>query len=106
VDLHRLAEERSVAFHRAVLERMREDPAILARARARVDEWLQSGQPHLHYAGEWRRILRLPFGELENALLDPSEEGRALRQVTPFAGALPPKQRWTIWKEFARRRGV
>jgi hypothetical protein len=31
--------------------------------------------------------------------VDESEEARALRQVTPFAGAIDPRTRWRIWRE-------
>jgi hypothetical protein len=33
------------------------------------------------------------------ALVDPSERGRALRQCTPFAGALDPRTRWRLWAQ-------
>lgn len=108
LDLHRLAEERSIAFHRAVAERMRHDPQVLEKARARVRGWLAAGEPHPFYAGEWARILEGSVDSVATALVDPSEHGRALRQVTPFAGALPPKERWAIWRAFgeAHRAGT
>jgi hypothetical protein len=102
MDLHRLAEERRIAFHRAVAARMGQDGEVLRRARARVEGWLEAGEPHPVYAREWARILTLPMAELVDALVDPSEDARALRQVTPFAGALPPKERAEIWRRFER----
>jgi hypothetical protein len=104
VDLHRLAEERSIAYHRAVASRMRGDASILERAKERVRGWIAAGWPHPSYAREWERILQLPTEEMEAALADPAERARALRQVTPFAGALPARERWAIWREFAQRR--
>lgn len=104
MDLHRLAEQRSIAFHRKVLERIQAEPAILERARVRTRGWLDRGEPHPFYAREWARILALPPDAMAAALVEDSEPMRALRQVTPFAGALPPKERWAIWQEFAARR--
>jgi hypothetical protein len=104
VDLHRLAEERSIAFHRRVMERIRLEPAILDRVRARVRGWIERGEPHPIYAREWARILELPGDAMAAALAEDPEHMRSLRQVTPFAGALPPKERWAIWRELARRR--
>jgi hypothetical protein len=106
VDLHRLAEERSIAFHARVMQRIRTDPTVLERARDRVRQWADRGEPHPAYAQAWARILALPLQELENALVDPSEPARALRQVTPFAGALPNAERWAIWREYAARKGA
>jgi hypothetical protein len=36
VDPHRVAEQRSRAYHRVVVDRMQADPQILERARTRV----------------------------------------------------------------------
>ena len=102
MNLHRLAEERSIAFHRAVAQKIASEPLVLSAARARVEQWLARGTPHPVYAREWERILALPLAELSSALVDPSEEARALRQVTPFAGALPARERWDLWREAAR----
>ena len=88
------------------MERIRESPEVLERARARVRGWLERGEPHPHYAQQWARLLALPLDELATALVDPSENARALRQVTPFAGALPPRERWAIWREYAAKRGA
>jgi hypothetical protein len=57
VDPHRLAEARSLAFHRVVAERMVSNPAILERARDRVQAWLAQGIAP-YYARAWERILR------------------------------------------------
>jgi hypothetical protein len=105
VSLHRLAEERSLAYHRVVAQRLSERPEVLARARARVKGWLERGEAHPFYAREWARILELPADGLAAALVDPSEHGRALRQVSPFAGALAPRERWAIAREVARSHG-
>lgn len=105
MDAHRLAEERSLAYHRAIAERLPRHPETLARARARVNDWLARGEPHPVYAERWARILALPIEQLAKELVDPSPAARALRQVTPFAGALPPRERWAIWREVGERLG-
>jgi hypothetical protein len=99
--LHRLAEERSLALHAAIAARIETDPSLIARARDRVDAWLRgSGDaPHSHYSEAWSRILSSTCAEIRRHLIDPSERGRALRQVTPFAGAIAPRERWKIWRE-------
>lgn len=96
---HRLAEERSIAFHRAVAEKLREQPALVERARTRVDRLIaQSGRSAPLY-DEWKRRLDLPLAELLAFLVERSERAAQLRQATPFAGFLEPRERWRIWRE-------
>jgi hypothetical protein len=99
VNAHRLAEERSLAFHRAVADKLVSDPEALDRARSRVRQWLESTEVSLHWARAWDEVLSRPLPEIRAFLVDESEEARALRQVTPFAGAIDPRTRWRIWRE-------
>ncbi len=106
INLHRLAEERSLALHRLVAERARLDPEVLARARARVSEWLVTGATARFYAEAWAEILRRPDEAIFAALVDDSEPARALRQATPFAGVIDPRTRWRLWREVRARLGA
>jgi hypothetical protein len=101
--LHRLAEERSLAFHRAVAERLHADPAIVMRATERLRRWRTEGSLHGEYFDAWMEILGRPIDQIITALADGSERMRALRQTTPFAGAIDPRTRWRIWRETKRR---
>ncbi len=98
MDLHRLAEERSLAYHRAIAMRVREAPVVLERARARVEAWTDAAEPLPHHVRRWREILLRPVAEVCAFLVDPGEEARELRQCTPFAGALTARERWAIWR--------
>ncbi|HYO14404.1 MAG TPA: hypothetical protein VE685_14505 [Thermoanaerobaculia bacterium] len=82
MDLHRLAEERSVAYHRAIAEKLRHQPEVLEKARRRVQEWMASD-----------------VSTIAAFLVERSELADELRQSTPFAGALDPRERWRIWRE-------
>lgn len=98
VDPHRIAEARSLAYHRAIAERLAADPAIVERARERVRGWLAS-HPDAHYAAAWSAILARAIPEIVAFLVDDGERATELRQSTPFAGALAPRERWRIWRE-------
>jgi hypothetical protein len=102
-NLHRLAEERSLALHRAIAALLPQHPAILEDARWRVDRWLETGEIARPYAEAWREILRGSPESVVEALVDESERGRALRQVTPFSGVIDPRTRWRIWREVRER---
>jgi hypothetical protein len=98
-DLRLRNEERSIALHRAVGERLREDPALIDRARERVDAWLAEGLVHRVYGEAWRDLLSGPFDRLLAVLTRDDDHARTLRQCSPFAGVLDPRTRWRIWRE-------
>lgn len=97
IDPHRLAEARSLAAHQLIAERIATEPAIVEMARERVAGWLTDGSVARAYAQAWAEILSGDISTIQRALVDDSERGRALRQCTPFAGALDPRTRWRLW---------
>lgn len=103
MDPHRLAEERSVAYHRAIAERLRREPEILEKARQRVQGWLVSGDGAPFYARKWAEILASDVSSIAAFLSERSERADELRQSSPFAGALRPAERWKIWRETRAR---
>jgi hypothetical protein len=102
VDPHQIAEARSLAYHRAIADRLAGDPAILERARVRVRGWLQA-RPGTHFATGWADVLARPLPEIIAFLTDTGERARELRQSTPFAGVLDARERWRLWREAGER---
>jgi hypothetical protein len=103
MNLHRLAEERSIALHSAIAARLRRDQAIVERARVRVAGWRRDRSVSARWIDAWERALALPTDELCALLVDGSERARAMRQSTPFAGVIDPRTRWHIWREVRSR---
>ena len=99
IDAHRLAEARSLAAHRVIAARLLADPALLDQARARIDAWLAERPRTHHYAEDWRELLAADVESVARAIAEDSERGRELRQSTPFAGVLDPRERWRLWAE-------
>lgn len=102
MDPHRRAEARSLAYHRVVAERLAADPRVLSRARERVRTWMER-HPEAPYVRRWDAVLRRPSPEISAFLTDDGEEATELRQSTPFAGALAPRERWRIWRAVVGR---
>ncbi len=100
---HALAEERSLALHRAVAERLRADPSLIERARRRVDGWLRDGSVARPYAEAWREILAGTVDDVARFLEDPGDRARQLRQASPFAGFLDARTRWGILRQVRER---
>jgi hypothetical protein len=99
MDPHRLAEERSVAYHRLIAERLREEPEVLENARRRVQTWLASGSQPPFYARKWAEILAGDLQSIAAFLVERSDLADELRQSSPFPGALKPRERWHLWRE-------
>ncbi len=72
-------------------------------ARERVRSWMETSGHVPFYAREWAEILGRDITSIEAFLVERSEIADELRQSTPFAGALPPRERWRIWRETRER---
>jgi hypothetical protein len=100
---HELADSRSLALHREVARRVLRDPALLIKARERVANWARSASVHSHYIDAWQKLLDAGVTEVVAALEDEGERGQALRQASPFAFVLSPKERWLILRGTSRK---
>jgi hypothetical protein len=103
MDLHQLGQERSIAYHRVIADRLRQQPEILEKARKRVQGWLVSSANPQFHARKWAEILEGDISSIAAFLVERSELAYELRQSTPFAGALKPQERWKIWRETRER---
>jgi hypothetical protein len=101
---HQRIDRRSLALHRAIAERLRADPALLAVARDNLDRWSRARGRSQPYWDAWREILGRPLGEVLEIMLEDTERMTAMRQATPFAGILQPNERWAINEAFAPQR--
>jgi hypothetical protein len=68
------------------------------RARARITEWEREAPMSKAYVQAWRAALEGSPAALAALLVDPSENARAMRQTTPFAGALSARDRWRVFR--------
>lgn len=100
---HEVAEARSLAIHRLVAERLRQEPDLANRALNRVNTWAAEGRMHLAYANAWRELLEGPRDELLAVLTDRGQRAAALRQCTPFVGVIDQQTRLRIWREERER---
>jgi len=98
---HRVAEERSLALHHAVANKLRDRPELLEVARDRVQGWLQCGTVSRFWAAAWEEALSGSLDEVIARIVDTSEHARALRQSSPFAGVLSPRERWEVLRRSA-----
>jgi hypothetical protein len=98
---HQRLERRSLALHRAIAEKLRARPELLAIARENLDRWSQTTGRSQPYWDAWRQVLSRPLPDILELMIEESEWMTAMRQATPFAGVLDPKERWAIYDQFA-----
>jgi hypothetical protein len=103
---HARLEERSLALHREIAGRLRQNPGLLAGVRERLGNDINSGCFSLSVADamrEWLDLLNAnPLEQTLALLTDPGENARRLRQSTPFAGILTQEERHRILEEHER----
>jgi hypothetical protein len=92
--------ELSLALHTAIARRLNEE--LLEGARRLVEKWLEKGSSSTPLLERWRTILALPIDEVRAWLTDRSEEAAWLRKASPFAGAIPPREREKILQDTRR----
>ncbi len=92
-----------MAYHSAIAERLRREPEILDRARRRVQSWVAASGAVPFYARRWAEILTGDPEAVAAFLVERSELADELRQSSPFAGALAPRERWEIWRATRER---
>lgn len=97
---HLRLDERSLALHRAIADKLRSDPGLLEIARENLRRWSQQNGRSQPYWDAWLELLNGPFEALLAALVEPGERMTAMRQATAFAGVLSPAERWAIYARF------
>lgn len=100
---HSRLDERSLALHRLVAEKVLANPALLDKARGNVRRWQESrGSPSLALA-EWEQILTGTPDQVARFLAERSEKATRLRQSSPFTGILTEPERLAIYESHSTR---
>ncbi|MGH8251688.1 MAG: hypothetical protein ACREVI_13515 [Steroidobacteraceae bacterium] len=94
---HRLIESRSLAMHALIVRKIERNPELLEVAHRNIARWAtRYAEPAPAWLDEWREILLRPWPEIAFLLTEQSENAARLRQSTPFAGVLTPRERRRI----------
>lgn len=99
---HRRVEAWSIRYHQLVAHKLRANPElVLQKARANLDRLRRQHPSSEPYMARWQALLDGPLDTLLAVMVSPEEDARALRQCTPFAGILTPRERWAAFRTFA-----
>jgi hypothetical protein len=100
---HRRVDERSLAMHRLIAEKVRANPALLDEARANLRCAREKEGSPLPTLLEWEDILSGSATQVADFLESRSERATRLRQSSPFAGILTETERRTIYESYSAR---
>lgn len=99
---HQEIDARSLALHRLIAERIQRDPSLFEVAKRNLAHWRTHASPNeTYYVEEWDRLLQSGLDAALAVAIEDSEYATALRQSSPFAGVLTPRERWAFldaWK--------
>lgn len=96
----------SLALGKAVARRLAEDPERVRATGYRnlVRARQAQGASAQHWIDQWQVLLDGPDASIVEVLTSPQEWARTLRQTSPFAGVLDPRERWVLLDEVKRAR--
>jgi len=99
---HDWIDERSLALHAAIAEKIRRDPKLLEIARRIwAAGWRTRGPPPCRFLQSWKtKIETWPLEKLLGFITEESERANQLRQSSPFTGILTPQERNEIFAHY------
>ena len=105
---HDLIDQRSLAFNRLIVQKIRHQPERMDFVRTNLDRALND--PELSDSckdalREWDDLFHsCSSDKILNILIEESDEGQRLRQSTPFWGILTPQERRSILRQYETSR--
>ena len=100
---HQEIDQRSLAMHRLVAERVAQDPRLFEKAQATLARWrgsvCVSSQPYLDV---WESLMKQGSEACLEVAVEDSQRGAALRQSSPFSGVLSPRERFAFLRQWRR----
>jgi hypothetical protein len=100
---HSRLDERSLALHQLVAEKVRAEPALLDKARGNMRRWQGTNASPSPALAEWEQILGGPVNQVLMLLVERSERATRLRQSSPFGGILTEAERRAVYESHATR---
>ncbi len=100
---HQELDQRSLALHQLVAEKIRQDAALFDEAQAVLSRWRTTASPRGQgYLESWQRLMDQGVDACLTAATQNSQWGDAMRQASPLACLLTNQERFLFlkrWKE-------
>ena len=103
MNLQERSDNRSLALHRAIVKRLRENPELWDRPLQNIDRWTESDGSLAMSHKVWRDILETtPREDIIKVLLSKSQRSQQLRSSSPFTGIISQESRRKIFDKYNR----
>jgi len=100
---HLEIDQRSLAMHRLVADKLRREPVLFANVKDTLARWRVSvcpaSQPYLE---EWERLVNQGIDSCLAVAIEESQRATALRQASPFSAVLTNRERFMFLKSWKR----
>jgi hypothetical protein len=100
---HQELDQRSLALHQLVAEKIRQDAALFDKAQAVLNRWRETASPRGQgYLESWQSLMDQGVDACLTAATQNSQWGDAMRQASPLACLLTNQERFSFlkhWKE-------
>jgi hypothetical protein len=98
---HHILDARSLSLHCKIKRKIDQNPDLLETPWRNLARWSESASgPVPAYINEWREILDQPWPNVAAFITSFSDKAVRLRQSSPFAGVLNPKERKQVYDAF------
>ena len=104
---HEVIDERALEMDRVIVRILREEPVKLGLVTAWIQRFLAKpdySEQNKDCLREWMAIIRQGLPRVLESLEDFSDEGRRLRQSSPFSILMPQEERLRILAKYESRR--
>lgn len=100
---HQEIDARSLWLHEVLAERMKQDPVLFERAKARLD-WLIANRPAHEQVllQAWKTVMDAGLDACIALMIEDTDRGQQLRQEGPFGVLFEPRERdalFKLWRE-------
>jgi len=93
-----LTEQKTLLFHRAIIDLARQHPGLISRARDELARLRLTQPAQEKIWGRWHVLLELPLETLAVFALTDDPDGGLLRANSPLSRILSSKERNSIWQ--------
>lgn len=98
---HQELDLRSLAMHRLVAARIRDNPVLLERVKGTLVRWRSLVDVNtVPYLDAWEHLVDQGVEACLAVATEDSERAAALRQSSPFTGILSNQERWEFLKNW------
>jgi hypothetical protein len=98
---HSDLDARSLARHRLVAVKIRQEPLLFERVKEMLARWQrQASAASAAGLRDWQKLLDLGMEQALTVALEESERGNAFRQNSPFCGILTRSERRAFYRHW------